>query len=161
MFAMAKSGSNTASLQPKKKGKPRGKGRPFKGSDPVTGEKDPRINLKGRPRVADELKKYILDMLEEEGENAITHQKITVLRQMILSMALGNSDAGKIHILDRAYGKVADEIIFSHDDVQKIFEYLPQDMLERIAKGESIGDVLVRWITTLGDGTNSNQQTKV
>ena len=156
---MAKSGRNTASKLPKKsKGKPRGKGRPFEKDDPVTGKKDTRRNLKGRPKTSDELKKFVVGIFEEEGVNQITGQKISILRQMVLKMALDGTPADRIHLLDRGFGKVPDEVIVSYDDLQKIIDYLPQDMLERLAKGEPLGDVIISLVKARGDGQDSDSE---
>jgi hypothetical protein len=146
--------SYTAPKQQKKK--PRGKA--FDKNDPKTGEKDPRINRKGRPRSSDELKKFVLDIFEEEGENRITGQKVTILRQMVLKMALDGTPSDRIHLMDRGFGKVPDEVIVSYDDLQKIIDYLPQDMLERLAKGESLGDVIVSLVKARGDGQNGDTE---
>jgi hypothetical protein len=158
---MAKSASYAGKKQAdKKKSSPadRGKKTRFKKNNPETGEKDPRINRKGRPRSSDELKKFVLDILEEEGTIPETGEKITVLRQMVLGMAIRGAGAEKIHILDRAFGKVPDEVVVSYDDLQKIIDYLPQDMLERLSKGESLGDVIVSLVKARGDGQNGDTE---
>jgi len=58
--------SNTAEKQ-RKPASPRKmpKGKPFKGNDPVTGEKDERINRKGRPKSFDQLRALGQQLAEE------------------------------------------------------------------------------------------------
>jgi hypothetical protein len=149
---MAKSRSNTGEKQPGKGRRKPPKGRQFSKNDPVTGARDERINRHGRPRSADALKKYILDIFGEQGRNMETGEKVSVLRQMVLRMAINGQPADRAELLNRGFGKVPDAIVFSTDDVQKIIDYLPDDMLDRLAKGESLGDVLVAFITSRGDG---------
>jgi hypothetical protein len=160
MSAMDKSRSDTvAKLGKGRKNKPP-IGKRFKKNNPETGERDERINRKGRPRSADELKDFVLAIFEEQGVNQLTGKSVTVLRQMVLKMAIDGTPADRAELLNRGFGKVPDSIVFSYDDLQKIIDYLPQDMLERLAKGEGLGDVLVRYLTTIGDGKDRDQQAK-
>jgi hypothetical protein len=148
-------GSNTAKKQPGKKAgkkRPRGKGRPFEGNDPATGKKDERINRNGRPRTADALKKMVLDLFEEEGTDQATGAKATILRAMLMQMALRGTPADRTELLNRGFGKVKDEIVFSLDDVRKIIDYLPPDFVDRLAKGEDLSDVLIAFITSRSSG---------
>ena len=116
------------------------KGRPF-----VKG--DSRINRKGRPRTSDALRALVLDMLNEKKGKA------TRLQNMILDMAEGRNVIGKIEVLNRGYGKVADEVIFNTEDIRKIIDYLPDAFTERLAKGEPLGEVLIEFITSRTNGT--------
>lgn len=148
---MAKAGSNTALKQPTQRR--RGPGKKFEKNDPKTGKKDPRINRKGRPRSADALKEMILDVLEEQTVSVDTKKSETLLRNMLLTMALRGAPADRAELLNRAFGKVADEIFLSYTDIQKIINFLPSDMVDRLAKGESIGNVLISYIASLSDGS--------
>ena len=80
---------------------------------------DSRINRKGRPKVpksAIELQKLIDEIAAEEVEHPVTHEKIQRLRLMLRSMMMGKDTSGKVHILDRRYGKVTDKIDLSNSD---------------------------------------------
>lgn len=143
--------SNTTGKQPKDRRRPP-VGRRFTKNNPETGERDERINRKGRPRTSDALKEMILDIFEREGQNATTGEKVTILEHMLTKMAVDGTPPDRSELLNRGFGKVPDAIVFSLDDVRKIIDYLPDDMLDRLAKGDALGDVLVAWITTLGDG---------
>src|SRR5258707_8679104 len=153
MRVMLKNRSNTVAKVRKAIGKKKmPKGVPFKKNDKETGEKDERINRKGRPRTADALKEMVLDVLDEEVENTTTHQKTRILRAMIAKMALGAAPADHTEILNRGFGKVPEGIAFTYGDLMKIIDHLPSDMIDRIAQGESINDVLIAFITSRGDG---------
>lgn len=74
---------------------------------------DPRINRRGRPRVpksAVELNKLIDEIAAEEVVNPATGEQVQRLRAMLRSMMTGKDSRGKVHILDRRYGKVKEEI---------------------------------------------------
>ena len=156
---MAKAGSYTARRQPVKRlgggkgsGNKRGKGKPFQKNDPKTGAKDERINRNGRPRSADELKQLIFEIFDEEAENTETGEKLTILKYMLRKMAIAGQPADRSELLNRAVGKVPDAIVLSYDDIQKIIDQLPSDMVDRLVKGDDLGDVIIGWVTALRDG---------
>jgi hypothetical protein len=70
---------------------------------------DPRINRKGRPRVPKsvlELNKLIDEIAAEEVVNPTTGEQVMRLKALLRSLMTGRDSHGKIHILDRRYGKV-------------------------------------------------------
>src|SRR5258707_1439302 len=135
MRVMLKNRSNTVAKVRKATGKKKmPKGVPFKKNDKETGEKDERINRKGRPRTADALKEMVLDVLNDEIENAATKEKVPILRAMLLRMALGSAPADQTEILNRGFGKVPEGIAFTYGDLMKIIDHLPSDMIDRIAQ---------------------------
>lgn len=149
---MRRTASNTGKKQAKP-GNPRiveaGKKTRFRPNNPETGEKDERINRKGRPRTADALREMVLDIFNEEGRTA-EGKKVTILRNMLLTMAMRGTPADRGELLNRGFGKVADEIVFTPSDVEKILDYLPPELIDALAKGETFSDVLIRFFTTYG-----------
>ncbi len=134
------------------------KGKPFqKGFDP-------RRNLDGPPRTVDYIRKFVQEMMEEEvtipanKKTGAQERKTNLLRNMILNMALGNAAADHVAILQYGYGKIPDEIIFTVDDLKKIIEYLPPDMVERVAKGDNIVDIIIEVFTNYGFGAGKPEQ---
>ena len=74
---------------------------------------DPRINRKGRPRVPKsvvELQKLIDEVMAEEIVNPTTGERVQRIRAMLRSLTTGKDTSGKVHILDRRYGKVTDRV---------------------------------------------------
>jgi len=127
------------------------RGRPF-----VKG--DTRINRKGRPHVPKNIRELneTIDEVLEEQEEIQKGIKIDKLRITINRLLLSPNPAGAIYILDRRFGKVKDEVVISSDSIEQLLQYLPDDLLERIAQGEKVGDVIVEWIATLRESkTNS------
>lgn len=80
---------------------------------------------------------------------------MSILRAMLLKMAINGTPADRSELLDRGFGKVPDELMLSMNDIKKIIEFLPPDMIQRLAKGESISDVIIQFITSHSDGTSS------
>lgn len=74
--------------------------KPFKPNNPETGEKDERINRKGRAKSFDELRALFQDIANEEVTDK--EGKITRIRQIGLKM----SKAQLKDFLEFAYGKV-------------------------------------------------------
>ncbi len=111
---------------------------------------DPRRNLDGPIRNQAWLTKYIQALLDQKTDAGNTY-----LSNMLLSMILSQSSGDHVAILQYGYGKIADEIVFSMDDIKKIIGHLPPDMIEKLAKGESISDILIQYITSHSDGTSS------
>ena len=146
-MAKKKSAVFTAAKQRNKP--PRGK--PF-----VKG--DARINRKGRPHVPKNIRELnsVIDEIFEEQEEIQKGKKIDKLRITINRLLLSPNPSGAIYILDRRFGKVKDEVVISSESIEQLLQYLPDDLLERIAQGEKIGDVLVEWIANLRESkTNS------
>jgi hypothetical protein len=80
---------------------------------PFAKGKDPRRNLKGRPRVpksAVELNKLIDEIAAEDVVNPTTGEQVQRIKAMLRSLMTGRDSRGKVHILDRRYGKVKEEI---------------------------------------------------
>ena len=134
------------------------KGKPFqKGFDP-------RRNLDGRPKDVDYLRAFVQELLDEEitvpanKETGIPERKVHLLRSMLLGMALGNAAADHIALLQYGYGKIPDEIVFTVDDLKKIIDYLPPDMVERIAKGDNIVNIIIEVFTNYGFGKGQSEQ---
>lgn len=113
---------------------------------------DERRNLDGPPRDIDYLKKTIQDIFEEAVDNQATGEKVKMLRAMILKMVFSNAAADHVALLQYGFGKVPDEIVFTMDDLKKVIEYLPDDMIQLLAKGENITDVLITFIKSHSDG---------
>jgi len=156
---MAKVGSKTVDLQRKKKKMPSGK--PFKRNDPETGFKDDRINRKGylKPRSQRELEALIDEIADEQVPTDDKQVVMTKLRLAINRLLLSKQPAGPIYIIDRRFGKIKDEVVISSDSVEQLLQYLPDDLLERIAQGEKVGDVLVEWIANLRE-SKTNAKSK-
>lgn len=91
--------------------KPRGKGKPFKPNDPETGEKDERINRKGRlmPKSLIELQDIIDEIFAETIKDSSGNEmdKLSIALNRLL---LHKNPAGAIHVLDRRFGKVPQNI---------------------------------------------------
>lgn len=104
------------------------RGRPFTGAD------DPRRHKTGRPRVPKsqlELNKLIDEIMAEEIEHPVTHEQVQRVRAMLRSMMTGKDTSGKVHILDRRYGKVKDVIdVTSRNPIRLIVEYIDKDKKE-------------------------------
>ena len=97
---------------------------------------DARINRKGRPRVPKstlELQKLIDEIAAEEVENPNTGERLPRIRAMLRSMMIGKDTSGKVHILDRRYGKVTDrvDVTTNGKDITKvIIEYIEDTTAE-------------------------------
>ena len=88
---------------------------------------DKRINRAGRPRVpksAIELNKLIDEIAAEDVVNPATGEQVQRLRAMLRSMMTGKDGRGKVHLLDRRYGKVAERVdVNQSGDLKVIIEY--------------------------------------
>jgi len=114
-------------LQKKPRGKPLSKGY------------DPRRWMHGAPKKpkdkkkAEELLEHIIwDVLSEDIEHPITHEKIDRLRAMIRSMTTSRQSADKQAILDRIAGKVTQnvDVTSNGERIQigiKGFDDIPED----------------------------------
>jgi hypothetical protein len=74
---------------------------------------DKRINRAGRPRVpksAVELNKLIDEIAAEDVVNPTTGEQVQRIKAMLRSLMTGRDSRGKVHILDRRYGKVAEKV---------------------------------------------------
>ena len=113
--------------------KRRGPGKPFQPNNPETGEKDERINRKGRlvPKDARELNDAIDEMFAEEISDD-KGNKMKKFHVALNRMFLSKNVAGPIHILDRRFGKVNDKSVSLNIDLNA----LTDEQLERIASGE-------------------------
>ena len=100
---------------------------------------DPRRWLKGQPKKpkdkkkAEELLEHIIwDVLSEDIEHPLTHEKIDRLRAMIRSMTTSRQSADKQAILDRIAGKVTQnvDVTSNGERIQigiKGFDDIPED----------------------------------
>jgi len=114
-------------LQKKPRGKPLSKGY------------DPRRWMHGAPKKpkdkkkAEELLEHIIwDVLSEDIEHPLTHEKIDRLRAMIRSMTTSRQSADKQAILDRIAGKVTQnvDVTSNGERIQigiKGFDDIPED----------------------------------
>ena len=132
--------------------KPRGQGKPFeKGADP-------RRNVKGsKPRTATLLKEMILDIAAEEMKvmdpTTGKEETVTVLYWMVKRMMLGKAPADHSDVLNRGFGKVADEINHHHFNVdeflKKNMDLLTDGQLTRLAGGEDPQNVMSELLSDL------------
>lgn len=113
--------------QEKTGGKPLNKGYLKKGYDP-------RRWLKGRPKkpatmkAAEELLQHIIwDVLSEDIEHPVTHEKIDRLRAMIRSMTTSRMPADKKELLERIAGKVITPVSVETDGELKIVQIIEHD----------------------------------
>jgi len=143
---MKKHGSNAAKISEKK---PRGKGVPFKANDPVTGEKDPRINREGKPPVFADLRKMAINLLVRKTESKDKEGKVIgefTQAEMVLISWLASQDFQKQNrLMEIAWGKVPDEVHHITDEadfVRKYIKYYTDGELDRIQAGESGMDIL-------------------
>ena len=114
---------------------------------------DPRRNLDGPPKDVEYLKKFIQKIFEENIKNEATGEDVQMLRAMLLKMVFSNAASDHVALLQYGFGKVPDEIVFNLEDIKKIVEYLPDDMMQLLAKGENLTDVLITFIKSHGNGT--------
>lgn len=122
------------------------KGKPFqKGFDE-------RRNLNGPPRDVDYLRKFIQDIFAEDVKDEVSGKSINTLRLMILGMITSKAASDHVSLLQYGFGKVPDEIIFTTDDLKKIVDFLPDDMVQLLAKGENLTDVIIEFIKSHSDG---------
>ena len=93
---------------------------------------DSRINRKGRPRVPKsvvELNKLIDEIAAEEVVNPTTGEQVMRLKALLRSLMTGRDSHGKIHILDRRYGKVPASLELTGKDgggLKVIVEYVDE-----------------------------------
>jgi hypothetical protein len=119
--------------------KPRGKGKPFKRNDPLTGEKDERINRDGalKPRSVRDLEKLLDEIFDEEltvTSNDGKPEKMTELKALLKRMLRSKNIGGGIHVLDRRFGKVAEKLDLSNSDGSLKPETMkPSEIAERVA----------------------------
>ncbi len=140
-------GSDTAKNSDKPK-KQRSKGRPFeKNRD---GHKDPRINRYGRPKGYDEARKAAIKMLSEvmgvtEVSDPITKEKRTIavtrFEALLLDWITSRNFQKQKGILDLAGMLPKGDLPVQ---LQLDVRTMSNDQLERLARGESIFDVLKR-----------------
>jgi hypothetical protein len=92
---------------------------------------DARINRKGRPRVpksAVELNKLIDEIAAEDVVNPATGEQVQRIRAMLRSMMTGKDSRGKVHLLDRRYGKVPDKLEMNSDNkIELVVRYATDD----------------------------------
>jgi len=132
-----------------------GKATQFKKRDPKTGEIDPRINTKGRPRKFDALREMVLDVLTEELEltnrAAGTSQKITQLEFMIREWVLSRDFNKQSKALEYGFGKVPDEIKHHFDEdefIKRHIDKFTDGELQRVQQGENGMDILLSKLET-------------
>jgi phage terminase large subunit len=101
---------------PQQQGKKKVPGIPFKANDPETGEKDERINRKGRlpPKDLVELKDIIDEIFNETIRDSSSGKEMDKLSVALNRLLFSKSPAGAIHILDRRFGKVPQAIEMSN-----------------------------------------------
>jgi hypothetical protein len=90
--------------------------KPFKPDNPVTGEKDERINRQGRAKSFDELRKVFQEIANEE----VTEGKITKTRLRKIGETLARSQKSMKDFLEFGYGKVPLSQIIKVDEHKEI-----------------------------------------
>lgn len=134
--------------------KPRGEGKRFKPNDPVTGERDERINRDGANRGFAQLREITLKILHEQmelkkdGAVVVTMPMVeNIMRQWVLSQDY-NKQKGAIEI---GYGKVPDELHHTYDEdefIRKHIDKFTDGELQRIQAGENGLDILLGKLET-------------
>lgn len=144
-----------AATQPKnsQKKRPRGKGKPFKSRDPVTGEIDPRINTKGRPRGFDELRKMTIDIFNEEIKLKLADNKEVAMSQieaMLREWIYSRDYQKQNRAAEIGFGKVPDEMNVNTFDIKRFIqeniEVFTDGQLTRLRAGESGESILAEVI---------------
>jgi len=151
---MPKTGS-IAAKNSQKKGGGRGPGKPFKKNDPVTGEKDPRINREGKPQIFPELRKMVIGIFHErlmtkdpkdpDGKKFIESER-TQLEAMLRMWLLSQDYNKQNRLLEYGFGKVPDEIRQRTDEEEFVNRYIhvfTDGELERIKNGENGFEILL------------------
>lgn len=113
---MKKVGSVTAKPQRK----PRGRGVPFKPNNPITGERDERINRLGtiKPRSQKELEAMLDQIFDAQiiiKDSDGKKYKMSELQSMLMKLARSRNVSGPIHLLERRFGKVKQPIDIGGD----------------------------------------------
>jgi hypothetical protein len=106
--------ANTKNLKPFKKGH------------------DPRRNVKGRPPANSEELNALIDEIFAETLTNDKGRQSTKIRDAIERLLSHQNPAGVIHILDRRYGKVKQDVNLLNLNLSE----LTNEQLERIANGE-------------------------
>ena len=141
----AEIGKKKRRIERKEKGiEPKPRGKPFeKGFDE-------RRNIKGsKPQTATLLKQMILDMAGEEMEYLDPYtgktEKVSAIYFMLRRMMLGKAPADHTELLNRGFGKVADETrnLSEIDDfILNNMDLFTDGQIQRIQKGESKAGIL-------------------
>ena len=142
------------------KAKPRGK--PF-----AQGE-DPRRNVSGsKPRITRQLTDMVLDILGEELDIALDPkepqktQKMSTAYVMLRSMALGKNPADHIEVLNRGFGKVAEEtrnLSLIDDFILNNMDLFTDGQIQRIQAGEDKSAILSELLSTSAEIMRQKQQ---
>ena len=134
--------------------KPRGPGKKFKPNDPVTGERDERINRNGANRKFADLRAMTLAVLHEElelkkGEAVIG--KMPFVENIIRQWLLSGDFSKQNRAIEIGYGKVPDELHHTYDEDEFIRRHINKftdGELQRIQAGENGLDILLSKLET-------------
>jgi hypothetical protein len=134
------------------RGGKRGKGRPFKKNDPLTGEKDERINRTGQPRKFDELRERVLNILSEElviSRPGEPERKISPVDAIIRDWIASRDYQKQAKAIEYGFGKVPDELNLNTNVetfIRKNLDLFTDGQLQRLNAGEDglqiLGEVL-------------------
>jgi len=149
---MSKTGSIAEKSRVKK---PRGAGKRFQKNNPITGEKDPRINRTGAPRVFSELRDLAKELLNEtydvkDREGKVV-DKTTQIKSMLQLWMLSQDFNKQNRLLEIAHGKVPDEIRHSFDEdefIKRHIDKFTDGELQRVQAGENGMDILLSKLET-------------
>ena len=148
-----KKASKAGEKQAKKRRNPNivqaGKATQFQKNNPITGEKDPRINRNGAPRVFSELRDLAKELLNatydvKDREGRVI-DKTTQVKSMLQLWMLSQDFNKQNRLLEIAHGKVPDELNVNSE----IFEFIIQNIdlftdgqLKRLNQGENPMSIL-------------------
>jgi len=125
---------------------------------------DPRRWMKGRGKKSPTMKEaekifgeLIWDILSEEIENPVTHEKVDRFRAMLRSMTTSRQSADRQAILDRILGKVTDKMELTGKDGEPLNPKVDNNGFERAIS--SLADALREIIPAKGNGENSKVDT--
>lgn len=158
---MARNTSTTGKTQVKGKNKRGahlpvvGKATQFKPNNPITGEKDPRINRAGYviPKDVKELNEEIAKVFAEEVSDR-SGNKMSKIRASINQLLLNKNPSGATYIHDRYFGKIPNVNLNTNqniDIVSKFKDKLTDSELEAISNGADALEILLKKLPTINE----------